>query len=78
VYNFLVIEKIIDSEKFQKFLGELEPKMLAGIKEHGESKHEIGELVGELKDEALDIVGWGFLLWRKIDNLEKKVLESKP
>jgi len=71
------ITEIINSDLFKKFERELEEKMLAGLEEHGESKHEIISLVEELKDEALDIAGWGFLLWRKIDKLQKKVIKSE-
>lgn len=70
-----MITSIIDSEKFQRFLGELEEKMLAGLEEHGESKHDLVGLAREIKDECLDMAGWGFLAWRKADKLLEKVIE---
>ena len=70
-----MITEIVKSDSFQKFLVELEKKMLVGIDEQGESKHDLVGLAEELKDEALDLAGWGFLAWRKADKFLEKVVE---
>ena len=58
---------------FPKFIKELDEKLLNGYKEYGDGSFTLSpkRLTAELKEEALDICGWGFILWVRLDELEK-------
>lgn len=53
----------------------------AGNRTYGDASFEKSgaELCGEMEEEALDIIGWGFLEWVKIRELHSKIaaLEAK-
>lgn len=54
-------------ENITKFVTELLKKMDAGEKEHGEST---GGEVEEIENELLDIVGWAFVRWERLQKLK--------
>lgn len=65
----------VNQEELGRFRAELEAKLEHGAREYGPGSYErsAAELLGELKSEALDLAGWGFILWAKIDRMERQV-----
>ena len=49
------------------FLACLLAKMERGEKEHGESK---GNEIKEIEDELIDIVGWAFVRWERLQKFK--------
>lgn len=58
-----------------EFSEALMARLEAGNRTYGDASFEKSgaELCGEMEEEALDIIGWGFLEWMKIRELRKKV-----
>lgn len=56
----------------------LERKMDLGFIEYGDGsfKVEPHKLVEELQLEALDIVGWGFILWCRLEKLRQQARQQ--
>jgi len=52
-------------------------KMEAGALEYGDVSFDVssGKLAAEIEQELLDVVGWGFILWNRIQNLKAKLAE---
>lgn len=65
---------IISWEKFTKFVWE---RLKVGAEEYGDKSFSKNPsvLIGEIKQEVADIMGWGFILWHRLCVLEKKLLE---
>lgn len=60
---------------FPDYMRELAGRLRSGAETYGDgSFSRTGpELCGELSQELLDICGWGFVLWCRIQELEKKL-----
>lgn len=61
-------------DKFFEFTSALNEKMEKGFKEYGDrsfSRPPI-ELLDEIEQEAMDIVGWGYILWCRLEELKKE------
>ncbi len=56
------------------FLAELIKKLDQGAKEYGERSFERPEreLLEELQLECLDLAGWGYILWERIERVKNK------
>lgn len=54
------------------FFAELDAKLDAGARQYGERSFErpAPELIAELQAEALDIAGWGWILWDRLERLK--------
>lgn len=54
-------------------------RLEAGRREYGDRSfsRDPRELVAELQDEALDLAGWGFVLWCRLQRM-REALEAKP
>ena len=63
------------SEDFPQFVAELEARLRKGAEQYGDSSFnlEVLKIVAELKQEAMDITGWGFILWDRLNELEKLI-----
>lgn len=57
-------------------------RLEAGAREYGERSFSRApaELVAELQAEALDLAGWGFILWCRLQRMREALedLESRP
>jgi hypothetical protein len=55
----------------------LKTRLRAGHREYGDSSfgRRGVDLASELEEEALDIVGWGFVLWCRMKRLNKRLGE---
>lgn len=53
---------------FGNFIMLLHEKMAKGAREYGDASFERSpqQLVSEIEAELLDIVGWGYILWRRL------------
>ena len=67
---------------FAKFVERLRDRLIAGAKTYGNSSFErpLVAIIGEIQEEALDIVGWGFIAWVRLERLRDRVarLEGQP
>lgn len=54
-------------------------RLEVGRREYGEESfaRDPSELLGELQEEALDLAGWGFVLWQRIEPLREH-LDGQP
>lgn len=34
-------------------------------------------LLGEIKEEVADVMGWGFILWCRLNDMQKQIMEMK-
>jgi hypothetical protein len=64
-----------------RFVSDLRDRLEAGARTYGgiSFQRPIAELVGEVMAEAVDICGWSFLAWVRLDRLRRAVeqLEQK-
>jgi len=60
--------------RFSTFLTELQSRLIAGAQLYGDRSFDRpeGELIGELGQEALDLAGWGFILWERLQRLAER------
>ncbi len=72
-------DKAID-EEFPRFIAALESRLEAGKLAYGDNSllAHPDKLCGELENEALDIAGWGFILFCRIRALRKAVARAIP
>ena len=63
---------------FPKFIKELDKKLLKGYKEYGDNSFNLSpkRLLAEIKEETLDICGWGLILWVRLSELEKQLKDK--
>lgn len=64
-----------DLTPFSRFTRDLYSRLKKGQEEYGDEsygKHPL-DLIREIKEEALDIAGWGYLLYQRLERLEHKV-----
>jgi hypothetical protein len=56
---------------FPAFVGAVKARLDAGRVAYGDASFSRGpaELVGELQAEALDLAGWGFVLWCRLERM---------
>lgn len=65
---------------YKRYFEELEARLEAGAKEYGDDsfKKSTLKLIGEIQEEILDIAGWGYILWKKLEDLKlnaKKIVD---
>lgn len=65
--------------EFPVYMRQLAARLRAGADAYGDSSfHKTGpELCRELSQELLDICGWGFVLWSRIQVLESKLQNAE-
>lgn len=65
---------------FNQFIEELKEKMDAGHREYGDGSFGLPpeKLIKELKEEALDICGWGMILWVRLEEMLRKHEKPQP
>jgi len=58
--------------EWSEFCAEVESRLAAGAKEYGDSSltAKPSVLAAEMEQEAMDIFGWGFILWRRVRRLK--------
>lgn len=64
---------------YQQFLSDLAAKLDRGAKEYGEvsfSRDPL-ELIEELKAECLDLAGWGYILWHRLEKMKETIMKLK-
>ena len=59
---------------FESFIQALDKKLERGFHDYGDKSFSrpTNELLDELQQECLDLAGWGFILWVKIEELKKR------
>lgn len=64
-------------EDWPEFEGELYKRLLAGKRDYGDRSfsREPLALLGEIEQELLDVSGWAFILFCRIRNLRRALLE---
>lgn len=64
--------------EFSAFLQQLELKVERGAIEYGDKSFDLpaNRTISELQAELLDICGWGFILWVRMERL-RQALEAK-
>ena len=58
-----------------RFSEAVQAKLAAGHREYGDESFNrpLGELLAELKAEAVDLAGWGLVLFEAIERMERKL-----
>lgn len=64
--------------RFTEFVRAVEAKLDRGKDEHGSESFGLGTstLIEELQNEALDLAGWGWLLWKRLEDFKDRCGES--
>lgn len=59
----------------EHFTRELHARLEVGEREYGGASFTAAptSLIGELQQEALDIAGWGFILWRRLEAFRRRL-----
>jgi len=69
----------LNLEELKEYLGKIKSRVEDGAIEYGKESEEdidgqsFGEMMHEIEQEVLDIAGWGFLVWRKFNRLQRKL-----
>lgn len=65
-------------DDFPEIVAEVRARLEAGKLTYGDDSFErpLAEVVAELRQEALDIIGWGFILCARVKHLERLALEA--
>ena len=63
-------------DDFEEYITQLRAKVEEGAKEHGDKSYDLqaSKVVVELQKECLDIAGWGYFLWRRLEKVRKLLL----
>ena len=64
-------------DQWEPFIDLMEERLQQGHQEYGDYSFERpeGELLAELEEELLDVVGWGYVLWTRVRDLHDKLKE---
>ena len=59
--------------RFPEFIEALTSKLQRGFESYGDKSFDgpLVDTISELQEEALDLAGWGFVLWIKLDRLRR-------
>jgi len=63
------------SAEFDEFVGRVRKRLVAGAAEYGDSSFErpVGEVAGEISEELLDVAGWAWVMWCRVEALRRHV-----
>lgn len=66
------LDKIEDKTNYKEYFDELEKRLRAGAEEYGDTSFEKqnSRLIEEIQQEVLDIAGWSYILWKKLENIK--------
>ena len=64
--------------EFRSFLAQLELKVQRGADEYGDASFQLplATVISEWEAEALDIAGWGFVLWVRMQRLRDAMAKA--
>jgi hypothetical protein len=67
-------------DTFPEFVEAVRTRLEAGRAAYGDRSFDrpTAELIGELQQEALDLAGWGFVLFERLRRLEKAAITETP
>lgn len=67
------------AQHFPEFLRKLEAKLDAGERAYGEASfhRDPADLIGELQAEALDLAGWGFVLFVRLEKARAAIAAER-
>ena len=59
---------------YELFVNATYQRLRKGAEEYGNESFSASplELITELKEEVLDIAGWGYILWQRLDRMERE------
>jgi hypothetical protein len=65
-------------ERFPQFIEAVRSRLADGQRTYGDKSFErpINELIGEIEQECLDLAGWGFVLWTRLQNIKRATKED--
>lgn len=63
--------------QLSRFQRDVATRMRKGQEEYGDRSFRSSPLalIEELKEEVLDIAGWGYVLWKRLDDFERRCAE---
>jgi hypothetical protein len=63
------------AELWPEFVSVVRSRLEVGAQAYGDASFEapLGKLAGEIEQELLDVVGWGFILWCRMRGLKAKL-----
>jgi hypothetical protein len=69
-------------DRWPEFTAKVERRLQVGCATYGDKSFQrpVGELIGEIEQELFDVMGWGFILYCRLEEARKKVamVEEKP
>lgn len=59
---------------YSEYLIKLEERLIAGAKAYGNKSFDKDshKLIGEIQEEILDIAGWSYILWQRLETLKQQ------
>lgn len=66
-------------EHLDRFIARLHQKLELGARQYGSASFDrpIGELITEIQDELVDIAGWGWIAWSRLEALREQVTAAE-
>ena len=66
-------------DMFDRFCYEVRQRLVLGKETYGDSSFEkpLANIVEEIRQEALDLTGWSFILYCRIDELQKNIRQNE-
>jgi len=70
--------KTVGLDAWPDFMETIRKRLEAGKREYGDSSftRPASELAGEIEEELLDVAGWAFFLWLRIQRIRKSVIKD--
>lgn len=65
-------------EAFPEFVNQVRGRLERGKRDYGDASFErpLPQLIEELRQEALDLCGWSFVVWARLENLQQLAEEA--
>ncbi len=65
---------------FSEFAARVAKRLDAGKREYGDSsfRRPRAELLDEVQEELLDVCGWSYILWIRLERLRAKLAQVEP
>ena len=64
--------------EYPKYVADIKSRLLSGADTYGDTSFSMApeKLVSEIQQEVLDISGWAFMLWDRLNTLKKRMEEA--
>lgn len=71
--------KQVIREELPEYFRQIEKRLKQGAQEYGDDSFycQEAQLMDEISEELLDVAGWAFILWHRIERIRKSIEANK-